>query len=85
METLESIVGAPMSDWFWLKASLPSSCGGLNLRTPVLHARAAFIASSVCSQSLVGNLLDMSPEPSPYMTDAVAALSSAANRPDGSV
>ena len=39
-----------MSDWSWLKASLPSSHGGLNLRSAVLHAPTAFLAS--CSQSL---------------------------------
>ena len=45
-EALEAIIGAPMNDWSWLKASLPSSHGGINLCSAVLHAPAAFIASS---------------------------------------
>ena len=32
---LEAILGGPMSDWSWLKASLPSSRGGLNLTVPI--------------------------------------------------
>ena len=81
-ETLETIVGAPLTDWSWLKASLPSSRGGLNLRSPVLHAPAAFIASSHSSLPLVESILGFSPEPLPHMNVALTALSSAAVRPD---
>ena len=35
---LESILGRPMSDWAWLKATLPCCLGGLNLRSASLHA-----------------------------------------------
>ena len=52
-QSLESIVGGPISDWSWLKASLPSSRGGLNLRSAVLHAPAAYLASISQSRSLV--------------------------------
>ena len=45
-ECLEHIIGGPISQWSWLKASLPSSRGGLNLRSAALHAPAAFLGSS---------------------------------------
>ena len=60
-ETLEVITGAPVTDWSWLKASLPSSLGGLNLRSAVLHAPAAFVASLHNSQPLIEEMLGFSP------------------------
>ena len=81
-EALESILGGPLSEWSWLKASLPSSCGGVNLRSASLHAPTAFLASSSCSQSLVREMLGCEPGPSPHTSSTVAALSSAASRPD---
>ena len=59
--TLEDIVGGPVSDWSWLKAGLPSSLGGLNLRSASLHAPAAFIASTSASQPLVEQILGHTP------------------------
>ena len=35
-ETLSDLAGGPLSDWAWKKASLPSSFGGLNLRSASL-------------------------------------------------
>ena len=81
-EALEAIIGAPMNDWSWLKGSLPSSRGGINLRSAVLRAPAAFIASSHSSKSLVENILGFSPGPSPYMNAAIAALAAVVVRPD---
>ena len=46
-EALESILGGPLSGWSWLKASLPSSRGGVNLRSVSLHAPAAFLTLPV--------------------------------------
>ncbi len=40
---LESILGGPLSDWSWQKASLPCSKGGLGLRSAPLHAPALLI------------------------------------------
>ena len=40
-EALSDLVGSPLPDWAWLKASLPSSLGGLNIRKASLHAPAA--------------------------------------------
>ena len=64
-ETLEVILGGPLSEWSGLKASLPSSRGGINLRSDSLHAPAAFLASSSCSQELVGKMLGRLPSRSP--------------------
>ena len=44
-ETLADLVGRPLSDWAWQKASLPLSFGGLNLCSANLHAPTAFISS----------------------------------------
>ena len=81
-EALESILGGPLSAWSWLKASLPSSRGGVNLRSASLHAPAAFLASSLRSQSLVGAMLGGAPGLSTHTSSTMAALSSAASRPD---
>lgn len=81
-ECLESIVGGPVSEWSWLKASLPSSRGGVNLRSAELHAPAAFVASSCASQGLVGQILDLPRGTPPRLLSAVSDLSVAADRPD---
>ena len=81
-KALESIVGGPMSEWSWLKASLPSSRGGVNLRSASLHAPAAFLASSSHSQVLVGKMLGHPPGRFIHTSSAVTALSITASRPD---
>ena len=81
-EALESILGGPLSGWSWLKASLPSSRGEVNLRSASLHAPAAFLASSLHSQSLVGAMLGGAPGLSTHTSSTMAALYSAASRPD---
>ena len=81
-ESLESIVGGPLSDWSWLKASLPSSRGGFNLRSASLHAPAAFLASSSGSPPLVEQILGHLPGSPPHICSALSALASAAVHPD---
>lgn len=81
-ESLESILGGPCSEWSWLKASLPSSRGGINLRSASLHAPAAFVASSTRAEELVGRMLGHSPRHSPHLAQALAAISASASRPD---
>ena len=81
-ESLESIVGGPLSDWSWLKASLPSSRGGFNLCNASLHAPAAFLASSSVSQPLVEQILGHPPGPPPHIRSALPVLASAAVHPD---
>ena len=80
--SLEDIIGGPCSEWSGLKASLPSSRGGLNLREASLHAPAAFIASSAQFAELVGRMLGQPPRQSPHLAQALADLSSSASRPD---
>ena len=46
----------PLPDWSWLKASLPSSLGGLNLRRAALHAPAAYISSLHRSEPLISDI-----------------------------
>ena len=63
-EALEGIQGGPCPEWSWLKASLPSSQGGINLRSAAAHAPAAFIASTTSCKELVEGILGHSPSPS---------------------
>ena len=81
-ETLEAIVGIPITEWSWLKASVPSSRGAINLRSASLHAPAAYLASASCSQELVGKMLGRPSGCSPHIGSVVAALSASASRPD---
>ena len=80
--TLESIIGSPVSDWSWLKATLPSSRGGLNLRSALRHAPAAYLASHTTSFPLVERILGHPPGPSAHINSVVSALSSSAARPE---
>ena len=81
-ESLESILGASLSEWSWLKASLPSSCGGINLRNAFLYTPAAFLASSSPSQIMVGKIIGHNFALPPYVSCTFSALSSAASQPD---
>ena len=80
--TLETILGRPMSEWSWLKASLPSSKGGINLRSAALHAPAAFIASAFHSARLMSDMLGQSTISFNRLLTALPALSEAASRPE---
>ena len=66
-ESLEAIVGGPSSDWSWLKATLPSNRGGINLRSAVKHAPAAYIASADQSKGLVEKILSQPPDLPPRL------------------
>ena len=79
---LERILGGPFSEWSWLKAALPSSRGGLNLRSSTLHAPAAYVASSSGSHDLVSAILRRLPNHPPHLDSALAALSVSAARQD---
>ena len=81
-ESLESILGAPLCEWSWLKALLPSSRGGINLQSAFLYAPAAFLASSSRSQIMVGKIIGCNFALPPYVSSTLSALSSAASRPD---
>ena len=81
-ESLEAILAATIPAWSWLKASLPSSRGGLSLRSASLHAPAAFLGSMMQAESLMEKILGHPPGPSPHTQLTLAALASATVRPD---
>ena len=84
-ESLSDLVGAPLSDWAWLKASLPSSLGGLNMRSATLHTPSAYVSSLDQSQLLMTEILDRHPAPSRHLAEAVPDLAQAAESPDWSL
>ena len=65
-----------------MKSTLPSSRGGLNLRSASRHAPAAFLSSYAASLPLLERILGQHPGPSPHTTAAVSALANAAAMPD---
>ena len=81
-EGLSDLVGSPLSDWAWLKASLPSSSGGLGLRQATLHAPAAYIGSVLQAQLLVSDILGHSPSHPPYFNASLSSLRIAAAKPE---
>ena len=79
---LSDLVGGPLPEWSWLKASLPSSLGGLGLRRALFHAPAAFIGSLRQANSLMCSILGHSPSAPPLLPNCISALSVAAGRPE---
>ena len=57
LEAPSDLAGGPLPEWAWLKASLPSFLGGLNIRRASLHAPAAYISSLDQSKLLVARIL----------------------------
>ena len=81
-EALADLAGGPLSEWSWLKASLPSKRGDLNIRRASLHAPAAYIGSLEQSKALTARILGRVPEAPHHLTTTVSALADAAARPD---
>ena len=81
-ELLEAILARTVPAWSWLKASLPSSRGGVSLRSASLDARAAFLGSRMQAESLMEKILGHPSGPSPHTQLTLAALASATARPD---
>ena len=81
-ESLADLAGGPLSDWAWLKASLPVSLGGLAIRRASLHAPAAFIGSLCQESSLVAGILGYPPGASIHLPSAISALANAAGKPE---
>ena len=71
-ESLEPILGGPISDWSWLKASLPSRRGGVNLRSAAKHG-------------LVEKILAQPPDLPPHLDLASISLATAASHPIGNI
>ena len=84
-EALSDLAESPLPDWAWLKASLPSSLGGLNIRKASLHAPAAYISSFHQVQPLILGILDRSPMAPPHLPSAICALAQAAANLSGAL
>ena len=82
IDALSDLSGSPLSDWAQLKASLPSSLGGLNIRRACLHASAAYISSIVQSQDLVSGILQHTPSTPLHLEEAISISADAAGKPD---
>ena len=67
-DALSDIAGRPLPVWSWLKASLPSSLGWLNLRQASVHASAAYIGSLHQSRHLVAKILGRTAPQSTFPT-----------------
>ena len=77
-EALEDITGGSLSDWAWLKTNLPCSLGGLNLRSAILHAPAAYISSIMNSLDLVSQILGYTPNLPLALPSAISSLARSA-------
>ena len=81
-DALSDLAGGPLPDWSWLKASLPSSLGGLNIRQASLHAPAAYTSSFLQFRSLISQILGHTAKPPVQLTEVIGSLARAAARPD---
>ena len=81
-DALTDLAGSPLSDWGWLKASLPSSRGGLNVRRASLHAPAAYISSIAQSRGLAEKILGCDHRPFNHLASSISSLADAAECPD---
>jgi len=80
-EAVADLAGCPVPNWSWLKASLPSSLGGLNIRQVVLHAPVSFIGSLHQSEYLIRDILGQ-PAKTTHLPQTICALARPAARPD---
>ena len=69
-----------LSDWSWLKASLPISLGGLDTRQASLHTPAAFLASLDQFKELVSGILGHNPPASHHLMPTLQVLVSGSGR-----
>ena len=82
-EALSDLAGGPLSDWSWMKATLPSSLGSLNVWVASLHAPAAFIGSLNKSRTLVAMILGYTPRDSSHAASSLDTLANSAGKPAG--
>ena len=84
-DALCDLVGGPLPDWSWLKASLPSYLGGLSIRQASLHAPTAYIGSFQQCRSLMSSILGHAGHQPVHLPAAITSLSVAASQPDWEV
>ena len=82
LEALSDLVGGHLPEWSWLKASLPSSLGGLGIRQASFHSSAAYISSLDHFRPLVARILGHVPDVPRHMASALKDLAKAAGRQD---
>ena len=73
-EAVSDLAGCSLSNWAWLKSSLPSSLGGLNIRHATLHAPAAFIGSFQQSESVISDILGHPAKAPQHLSNTISAL-----------
>ena len=56
-ETFSDLLSISIPDWSWLKATLPCSMGGLNLRLAALHSPAAYLSSVHSCSDLISKII----------------------------
>ena len=83
-KALDSLVGGPLSEWSWHKASLPSSLGGLNLRQASTHAPAAYISSVSQSRLLVSEILGYTVSLPDCLPSCIKSLGTSVGHPEWS-
>ena len=83
-EFLSDLVGDPLPDWCWTKASLPISLGGLNIHRASLHSPAAYIGSVFSTQLLLSEILGYHPSHSTQLSEAFCEFSFSARHPEWS-
>ena len=81
-DALCDLVGGLLPDWSWLKASLPSSLGGLSIQRASLHAPAAYIGSYQQCRSLMSSILGHAGHQPVHLSAAITSLAVAASRLD---
>ena len=82
LSSLSESIGAHLSQWSWLKASLPVAMGGLGLRKAATHSGAAYYSSLHNSSLVLEEILGSAPDLSPFLDSCRPLLSQAAARPD---
>ena len=81
-DAASDLAGCALSDWAWLKSSLPSSLGSLNIRHATLYALAAFVGSIHQSESRVSDILGHPVKAPLHLPYAINALAKSVARPD---
>ena len=76
------LVGGRLSDCAWLKASLPSSRLGNNIRRASLHVPAAYIAFLSQSKFMVAEILGNASQTCKHLAAGIFLLAKSAGRLD---
>ena len=81
-DALSDLAGCSLTDWAWVKATLPTSFRGLGLCSASLHASAAYISSVEQAKPVVNKILSHTPLLPPALSSTIVALADAAATPE---